>query len=110
MAVFVANKVIHYVFKALYESTDLREAINTILKIIGLQFNVSRAYIFEDCLDGLAMDNTFEWCNEGIEPQKDKLQHMSYEWSAYGYRENFGEDGVFFAWISTTFPGTRGRY
>lgn len=93
---FVANKVIHYVFKALYESTDLREAINTILKIIGLQFNVSRAYIFEDCLDGLAMDNTFEWCNEGIEPQKDKLQHMSYEWSAYGYRENFGEDGVFF--------------
>ena len=39
-------------FKALYESTDLREAINTILKIIGLQFNVSRAYIFEDCLTG----------------------------------------------------------
>lgn len=93
---FVANKVIHYVFKALYESTDLREAINTILRIIGLQFNVSRAYIFEDRLDGLAMDNTFEWCNEGIEPQIDKLQNMSYEWSAYGYRENFGEDGVFF--------------
>lgn len=93
---FVTNNVIHYVFKALYESTDLREAINTILRIIGLQFNVSRAYIFEDCLDGLAMDNTFEWCNEGIEPQIDKLQNMSYEWSAYGYRDNFGEDGVFF--------------
>lgn len=93
---FVANKVIHYVFKALYESTDLREAINTILRIIGLQFNVSRAYIFEDRPDGLAMDNTFEWCNEGIEPQIHKLQNMSYEWSAFGYRENFGEDGVFF--------------
>lgn len=49
---FVANKVIHYVFKALYESTDLREAINTILKIIGLQFNVSRAYILRTAWTG----------------------------------------------------------
>lgn len=101
---FMTNKVIYYVFRALYESADTREAINTILKIIGIQFNVSRVYIFEDRPDGLAMDNTFEWCSEGIEPQIDKLQNMSFEWNAFGYKENFGEDGVFFCMDIETLP------
>ncbi|CAK7088039.1 MAG: hypothetical protein ENTB_01135 [Enterocloster aldenensis] len=93
--IYGSDKVIHYVFKALYESEDTRKAINTILKIVGLQFNVSRVYIFEDSLDGLFMSNTFEWCNQGISPQIDNLQHMSYEEDAPGYRDNFDKDGIF---------------
>lgn len=82
--VYGGDKVIHYVFKVLYESEDTRQAINTILKIVGLQFNVSRVYIFEDSPDGLFMSNTFEWCNQGISPQIDNLQDMSYEEDAAG--------------------------
>ena len=62
---------------------------------MGLQFNVSRVYIFEDSPDGLFMSNTFEWCNQGISPQIDNLQHMSYEEDAPGYRDNFDKDGIF---------------
>lgn len=92
---YSGDRVIHYVFKALYESKDIRQAINTILKIIGLQFNVSRVYIFEDSYDGQFMSNTFEWCNQGITPQIDNLQNMSYEKDVPGYKENFGENGIF---------------
>lgn len=101
---FISNETIYYVFRALYESTDTREAINTILKIVGIQFNVSRVYIFEDRPDGLAMDNTFEWCNEGIEPQIHNLQNMSFEWSAFEYKENFGQDGVFLCMDVNSLP------
>ena len=92
---YSGDRLIHYVFKVLFESEDTREAINTILKIVGLQFNVSRAYIFEDSYDGRFMSNTFEWCNQGISRQIDRLQNMSYEKDAPGYKENFDSSGIF---------------
>jgi len=56
---------------------DIR--INNTLKKIGQHTDVSRVYIFEDQSDGLATDNTFEWCNTGIEPQLDQLKDIPYE-------------------------------
>jgi len=56
---------------------DIR--INNTLKRIGQHTDVSRVYIFEDQSDGLATDNTFEWCNTGIEPQLDQLKDIPYE-------------------------------
>ncbi|MDO4556234.1 MAG: response regulator [Lachnospiraceae bacterium] len=63
--------------------------------MIGERFSVSRVYVFENSEDNLYAYNTFEWCAEGIEPQKDYLQHMSYE--EYGYNELFNDEGLFFA-------------
>ena len=94
-AAYSSDKIIHYVFKVLYESEDTRGAINTILKIVGLKYNVSRTYIFEDSPDGQSMSNTFEWCNLGISPQIENLQDMSYETDAPGYRDNFDKNGIF---------------
>ncbi len=48
------------------------------LRNIGEHTDVSRVYIFEDGKDGLSTTNTYEWCNEGIEPQIDQLQHVPY--------------------------------
>jgi signal transduction histidine kinase/CheY-like chemotaxis protein len=56
---------------------DIR--INNTLKKIGQHTDVSRVYIFEDQSDELATDNTFEWCNSGIEPQLDQLKDIPYE-------------------------------
>ncbi|MFR9190483.1 MAG: GAF domain-containing protein [Anaerotruncus massiliensis (ex Togo et al. 2019)] len=62
---------------------------------MGRHFDVSRAYIFENTEDGLACNNTFEWCNEGVSPQIDNLQRVPY--SLIGdYAANFNEDGVFY--------------
>ena len=56
---------------------------------------MSRVYIFEDSEDGTYCDNTFEWCNDGIVPQIDQLQHML-EGELADYYKNFNEDGIFY--------------
>lgn len=107
--IYSGDRIIHYVFKALYESGNTREAIDSILKIVGIQFNVSRVYIFEDSPDGRLMSNTFEWCNQGISPQIDNLQNMSYETDAPGYRDNFDENGVFLCMDVDVLPPVQKR-
>ena len=84
-----------YVFHALYQAGEVEEAIPQILEIIGKQMDVSRVYIFEDSEDGSYSKNTFEWCNRGIEPQKEMLQHVSYAYLG-DYYANFNEDGIFY--------------
>ncbi len=44
------------------------------LNIMGNTLDVSRIYIFEHNHELDTMNNTFEWANENIQPQKDNLQ------------------------------------
>jgi len=55
------------------------EQINQALLWIGNDAGVSRIYIFEDSPDGSTTSNTYEWCNEKIEPQIDELRDVPYE-------------------------------
>ena len=55
---------------------DFDQRINNCLQIIGTHTGVSRVYIFENSADGQHTSNTYEWCNAGIEPGKDRLQHL----------------------------------
>lgn len=87
--------LVSYVFQILYDSADIDAAVEAILEIVGRRFDVSRAYVFENSGDGRYTDNTYEWCNEGIRPQKKFLQHFSYEEVA-GYRELFQENAIFY--------------
>jgi len=57
---------------------EFEDKINQVLHKIGTHSGVSRVYIFEDSPDGLLTNNTFEWCNEKITPQKDELQNLPY--------------------------------
>ncbi len=85
------------VFSALYSSTDINKGINQILELVGKTYDVSRAYIFEDSEDGQYTSNTFEWCGEGVQSEKDSLQMLSYEKDLDGrYRNNMNDDGIFY--------------
>lgn len=55
-------------------STQLNQAINEALRSCGEFFRVDRSYIFVFSADGATMDNTNEWCAEGIEPQMEKMR------------------------------------
>ncbi|MDC7288295.1 diguanylate cyclase [Blautia schinkii] len=94
----VELRLIEYVFRILYKSSDMDVAVNTILEVLGRQFDVSRVYIFEDDEeDDRFCINTFEWCNEGIMPEIENLQHVRYmEDFNGGYKSNFDENGVFY--------------
>lgn len=53
--------------------------LNNTIARIGHFTGVSRVYIFEDNTDGTETTNTYEWCNAGVESQKDMLAGISYE-------------------------------
>ena len=56
--------------------SDIGYAINQTLRRIGEAFEVDRSYIFEYSSDKKFTSNTYEWCNEGVEPQIDNLQDI----------------------------------
>lgn len=87
--------IVDFVFSTLYESKNLNQSIKDVLNIIGKQFDVSRAYIFENSEDNLMTSNTYEWCDEVITPEIDGLQNLSFK--EYGnYEQLFGEDSIFY--------------
>lgn len=88
------RQLTEYVFQTLYHAESIEQAIPLILDVIGCQFGVSRAYVFENSEDGCSCSNTFEWCNVGISSQKEKLQNIAYA-SLDNYMDNFDENGVF---------------
>jgi len=90
------NSFIRFVFHALYESNDIEYTFDEILAQIGRLFNVSRAYIFENNEDNTTCSNTFEWCNVGVEPQKDVLQNISYITDIPGWPEVYDEHGLLY--------------
>ena len=67
------------VLQILQSVGDLSKAINIALSEIGQYAEVSRSYIFEKAADGKYISNTYEWCNEGVTPEIDNLQELTYE-------------------------------
>ncbi len=55
---------------------DIDHSINLSLADVGSLSRASRAYLFLLREDGVVMDNTHEWCNEGVTSEKDKLQNL----------------------------------
>ncbi len=60
-------------------SADIDSSINLSLKKLGEFTNVDRVYIFNFNHDLKLMNNTYEWCNEGISPEIDNLQDLHYD-------------------------------
>ena len=55
---------------------NLERDINVALEKIGLLCGAGRSYIFLIRENGSTVDNTHEWCAEGVEPQKNNLQNI----------------------------------
>ena len=70
----ILSNLISKSFEILYNATDFPQAVQSILALVGETMGISRAYIFENEEGGEVTSNTFEWCSEGIEPQKERLQ------------------------------------
>lgn len=73
----------HFIFTQMAELGKVRNvrecqvAINNLLEKIGHFTKADRAYIVDE-KDGCYY-NTYEWCNEGIEPQINQLQNLRAE-------------------------------
>ncbi|MBM3242765.1 PAS domain S-box protein [Candidatus Poribacteria bacterium] len=58
---------------------EIDDGIKQALQKIGAFSAVDRSYVFLFSADGTKMDNTHEWCAEGIEPQIDNLKGLPIE-------------------------------
>lgn len=94
--ILMNKKLGEYIFRLLYKSIDINKAVSNILELVGKQYDISRVYIFKNDIDNKYCSNTFEWCNEGIEPQISKLQNISYQDDLDDLNKQFNEDGIFY--------------
>lgn len=86
--------LIESIHTLVYEK-DINVALNCFLETIGRYYKSDRAYIFEFDLKRHTMDNTFEWCAEGIKTEKDRLQKISIE-VIESWIKKFREKGEFY--------------
>ncbi len=90
------DNIVRYAFQKLYSSENVEQSVRELLGFMGQKLNVSRVYVFENSEDNRFCSNTYEWCNQGITPEIDNLQNISYETDIPGYADNFDEDGIFY--------------
>ncbi|MBE5882575.1 MAG: GGDEF domain-containing protein [Lachnospiraceae bacterium] len=82
---FITAKVINEGLRVALRERDATHAIELFLAHMGEKSHCERIYIFEG-EKGCSVDNTFEWCAEGVTPQKDNLQNVPYEAVEWWYR------------------------
>jgi PAS domain S-box-containing protein len=70
---------------------EIDNGINHALQQIGEFAAVDRSYLFQIYDNGKKMDNTHEWCAEGIEPEIDNLKNLptsDFSWSIEQLKES----------------------
>ena len=78
-----SETILNECLQQMFTSTDPDESTNHLLSYIGQTFSCERVYIFE--LHGATTDNTYEWCAEGVTPQKDVLQKVPADYLNWWY-------------------------
>ena len=55
---------------------SINSAVNHALERMGRFFQADRAYVFQFSADQKALDNTHEWCADGVVPQMDRITEL----------------------------------
>lgn len=94
------DNTISTAFQIAFQTHDIDEAINKILGLAGTYVDVSRVYIFEETSHTMTR-NTYEWCNDSIEPAIQNLQELAKD--DYNYNE-IVESGMYITDDVRTLP------
>lgn len=69
-----SEKIVMDCIKMMYSSVETDEAINNTLEMLGNYLKGERVYVFS--IHGRTMDNTYEWCAEGVSREIASLQNL----------------------------------
>lgn len=69
-----SETILNECLQLIVSSTDPESSIRNMLSYIGKTFSCDRTYIFE--FAGENATNTYEWCAEGVAPQRELLQDV----------------------------------
>jgi len=70
------EKTIANVSSRFVSFSNINDAINASLAEVGRFSGADRVYVFLFGADGTTMNNTHEWCAEGVSPQIDNLKNL----------------------------------
>jgi len=73
------ERIVTQVSSGLVDVDNLDNSVNHAIEAIGRFCTADRAYVYLVRADGKTIDNTHEWCAQGVEPQIDNLQGISAE-------------------------------
>ena len=89
-------ELLRFTLRCLCGGEDLERAVLQVLEAVGRATHVSRAYIFENNADNTRCSNTFEWCREGVTPEKENLRDVDLTGDFADWFDRFDEWGVFY--------------
>ncbi len=90
------SELVSTVFNLLYEAADMKVALGAVMQFIGKRTNADRCYIFETFDEGKTYDNTYEWCEKGINPEIENLKGVTAE-VLFDFFENADANGIFYS-------------
>lgn len=85
--------VIHEGLRIALAAPTPEKSIEVLVEYIGQFFESERAYIFEGLEDGICR-NTYEWCANGVVPQKENLQNVPVEVVSLWYQRFLNGESV----------------
>ena len=83
------------VAKLLTSLAENANDVNALLKSTAEYYDADRGYVFEITPDGTMVDNTYEWCREGVSAEIDNLQNVPIE-SVELWIKEFEKSGAFY--------------
>ena len=86
--------VVFHCVRTLSFERDMDTAMNLFLTAVGGYYHANRAYIFEFDREDDLLDNTFEWCKEGVSAEIGNLQRIPME-VVTDWIKKFKEEGAF---------------
>ncbi len=89
------EKLLVNCINTLHSGRDPHESIDNLLDIIANFYHAERSYIFDTDEETQLLNNTFEWCADGIVPQINNLKNVSVNNVAHWY-EKFNLSGEFY--------------
>ena len=71
-----SETILNDCLQQVFSTASAEQSLENMLVYLGKTFSCDRAYIFEIYDTGIT-DNTYEWCAEGVAPQKEFLRGIS---------------------------------
>ena len=68
-----SETILNECMQEIFSTANAEKSIDRMLSYIGKTFSCDRAYIFE-ISGSMMMSNTYEWCADGVVPQRELLQ------------------------------------
>lgn len=78
------EKVVNEALQVALREMNASVSIDMFLEHLGRSIQCDRIYIFEG-RKGMPVDNTFEWCAEGVSSEKDTLQQVPFDVVSWWY-------------------------